>query len=106
MLPGKHGARTVKPDIAIIRHRLSMIDGVSQTWFEWELEDWTWNTTLVVEVDFDTDPHAPGFQPAVIEAIATAAIEFSKEKTKMVVNHLKVVPMSRLRKRHGNRQGG
>ncbi len=63
---------------AVVRERVEKIAGVSRTWFEWNSAAHPDDKKLVVEVDFDTDPNAPGFQRNVIEAICetlSAALE-------------------------------
>jgi hypothetical protein len=79
-------------DRAIVRQHLERIDGVSRTWFEWTYKDGTPLKTLVVEVDFSTDPNESGYRPAVIDAINTTAVEVLTLETTMVVSFLKVVP--------------
>jgi hypothetical protein len=39
------------------------------TWFEWSLEESTLLKTLVVEVEFDTDPNNPQCRRNVLDAI-------------------------------------
>jgi hypothetical protein len=48
--------------------------------------------TLVVEVDFDTDPNAISFRQNVLDAIWDTARDAVQNKTTMDVHHLKVVP--------------
>ena len=60
---------------AIVRRHIERIDGVSRTWFEW---DWdhevgVFAKTLVVEVNFDTDPNAPSFDQSALDAIGDTA---------------------------------
>jgi hypothetical protein len=54
-------ATNMRPGIAAVRQHLEKIDGVSRTWFEWTLNGSEQLKTLVVEVDFDTDPNSPQF---------------------------------------------
>jgi hypothetical protein len=82
----------MKTGIAIVRQHLSRISGVSRTWFEWSLEDDVLVKTLVVEVDFDTDPNSPEFRGSVLDAIRDTAKGVLAEETTMVVSHLKIVP--------------
>jgi hypothetical protein len=77
---------------AIVRQHIEKIDGVSRTWFEWTWEDTTWVKTLVVEVNFDTDPEDYEFRRAVLDAIHETASGVPKEETTMIVSHLKIVP--------------
>jgi hypothetical protein len=50
---------------AVVRQHIQKIAGVTRTWFEWTWEDSTWVKTLVVEVEFDTDPNEYEFRRAV-----------------------------------------
>jgi hypothetical protein len=79
----------VKTDIATVREHIEKIAGVSRTWFEWSLENSTWSKTLVVEVEFDTDPNTSGLQN-VLNAIGNLALTV---QTTMTLSHLKVVPI-------------
>ncbi len=79
----------MKTDIASVRKHIEKIAGVSRTWFEWSLENSTWSKTLVVEVEFDTDPHTSGLQN-VLNAIGNLALAV---QTTMTLSHLKVVPI-------------
>jgi len=79
-------------DKAIVRNHLEKIDGVSRTWFEWTLGGDDLEKTLVVEVDFDTDPNSSGCRQNVIDAVRETAIEVLKTQTTMVVHHVKIVP--------------
>ena len=54
----------MRGNIAIVREALSKLPNVSRTWFEWSWEDAMWVKTLVIEVEFDTDPNSPKLQPA------------------------------------------
>jgi hypothetical protein len=78
----------VKKDIAIVRQHVEKIAGVSRAWFEWRFENSIWTKTLVVEVEFDTDPNSPEFRQDVLDAIESTALGVT-----MTVSHLKVVPM-------------
>jgi hypothetical protein len=82
----------LRTDKAIVRQHIEKIDGVSRTWFEWSLEEDDLVKTLVVEVDFDTDPNAPGFRQNVLGAIEDTATTVVAEETTMVVSHLRIVP--------------
>ena len=63
----------MKKDIASVRQHIEKIAGVSRTWFEWSLENSTWSKTLVVEVEFATDPNTFGLQN-VLNAIGNLAL--------------------------------
>ena len=82
----------VRRDVALVRQHVSRISGVSDTWFEWTLENDSWLKTLVVEIDFDTDPNSPGFRQSVLDAIETTAKGVLTEETTMVSTDLRVVP--------------
>jgi hypothetical protein len=77
---------------AIVRKNVEKIDGVSRTWFEWSREDPAWLKTLVVEVEFDTDPNEYEFRRSVMDAIEETARGVLEEDTTMIVSRLKVVP--------------
>jgi hypothetical protein len=82
----------MKRDVAIVRQHVSRIPGVSRTWLEWSLEeDVGWVKTLVVEVEFDTDPNSTEFRQNVFDAIASTAIG-AQEETTMIISSLRVVP--------------
>jgi hypothetical protein len=76
---------------AIIRDHIEKIAGVSRTWFEWTWEDAKWAKTLVVEVEFDTDPSAYEFRRSVLDEIE-GTLGLLQDKTAMVVSCVKVVP--------------
>lgn len=89
-----------RTDIALVRQHVARIDGVSRTWFEWQSEraddgSLLMVKTLVVEVDFDTDPNATGHRGNVLDAIKSTAIGVLDEETTMTVSHLRVVPKVR-----------
>ena len=86
MLPGK----------AIVRQHLEKIEGVSRTWFELNLEDSVLVKTLVVEVEFDTDPNDPQYQQNVLDAVLDTAFGVQEHETTMIVTHLKIVPRERV----------
>lgn len=84
---------------AIVRQRVEEIDGVSRSWFEWAWFEWASEDsgpvlvrTLVVEVDFDTDPNASQFRQSVLDEIKNTAIDVLRNETTMVVSRLKIVP--------------
>ncbi len=82
----------MKGNIAIVREALSNLHNVSRTWFEWSWEDAMWVKTLVIEVDFDTDPDSPGFMQSTLDAIESTVIGVLTDDTTMIVSYLKVVP--------------
>ena len=77
---------------AIVRYHVERIDGVSRTWFEWTIEEEAMAKTLVVEVDFDTDPNSSDFRQQVLDAISDTAASVLTEETTMTVTHLRIVP--------------
>jgi hypothetical protein len=77
---------------AIVRERVEKIDGVSRTWFEWLSRDSTMSKTLVVEIEFDTDPNNSRFRQSVIDAIYETVDAVLKDETTMTVSHLRIVP--------------
>ncbi|MGD0641784.1 MAG: hypothetical protein ABSC22_13640 [Roseiarcus sp.] len=82
----------MRGNIAIVREALSRLPNVSRTWFEWSWEDAMWVKTLVIEVDFDTDPNSKGFNQPVLDAIENTVIGVLTDDTTMIVSYLKVVP--------------
>jgi hypothetical protein len=78
-------------DKGSIRQHLERIDGVSRTWIEWEWAESDLTKTLVVEVDFDTDPNNPTYRQNVIDAIWDTARSVQNDTT-MVISALRVVP--------------
>jgi hypothetical protein len=77
---------------AIVRERVEKIDGVSRTWFEWLSRDSTMAITLVVEIEFDTDPNNDGFRQSVIDAIYETVDAVLKDETPLTISHLRIVP--------------
>jgi hypothetical protein len=75
-----------------LRERVEKIDGVSRTWFEWLSRGSTMAITLVVEIEFDTDPSSSRFRQSVIDAIYDTADAVLKDETTMTVSHLRIVP--------------
>ena len=74
-----------------LRQDLEKVDGVSATWFEWTLENSEMIRTLVVEVEFDTDPDAEGFKSDALHAVESLALNTLMDAS-MTTTHLKVVP--------------
>jgi hypothetical protein len=79
---------------AMVRHHVERIAGVSRTWFEYE-----WGPgqdvielTLVVEVDFDTDPNSKSFQRNVINAIYDTVTGVLKHDTAAILTRLRIIP--------------
>jgi hypothetical protein len=92
-LPAILGAKrdAMRSNKALIRLHIERIDGVSRTWIEWESADSDLTKTLVVEVDFDTDPINPTYRQNVMDAILDAARSL-RDDTTMVVSALRIVP--------------
>jgi hypothetical protein len=82
----------MRGDIAIVRQHIEKIEGVSRTWFEWTVEDDTLLKTLVVEVDFDTDPNSPQCRANVLHAIKDTCASVLQNETTMMVSYLRIVP--------------
>jgi hypothetical protein len=85
----------IRRDIAAIKAQVSQIPGVSNTWLEWDLElnhTWTMAATLVVVVEFHTDPNSPEFRPSVSDAIDTTTVKMLMEEKRTVLNRVRVVP--------------
>ena len=85
----------MRGNIAIVREALSKISNVSRTWFEWSWEDAMWVKTLVIEVDFDTDPNSPAFSQLTLDAIEKTVIGVLNDDRTMTVSYLHVVPKGR-----------
>lgn len=83
----------VQPDvgenIGAIRRRILEVEGVSDTWIEWEADKLgEWISVLVVEVTFSTDASSWS-----LSSRAIAEIEEAIESTAVVtVNRLRIVP--------------
>jgi hypothetical protein len=90
-------ARIMRGNIAIVREALSKLPNVSQTWFEWSWEDAMWVKTLVIEVEFDTDPSSPSFSQLTLDAIEETVIGVLNDDRTMTVSYLHIVPKGRRR---------
>jgi hypothetical protein len=81
-------------DKAVVRVEVEKIDGVTRTWFEWTIDQGGVRVnTLVVEVNWDTDPNSPRHRPFLLESIYEAVTDALNEKTTMSVHGLRVVPI-------------
>jgi hypothetical protein len=81
---------------AIVRMQVEKIDGVTRTWFEWSVDpDDVPCRTLVVEVDFSTDPNEDSFRQSVIDAIEATTDEIVAHETAVVFHALRIVPKDR-----------
>ncbi len=81
-------------DVVIDRHHIEKIEGVSRTWFEWDIEGKNFTKSLVVEVDFDTDPNSPKFRQSAMDAIVDSANGDLKNENTMIVSRIRIVPKS------------
>jgi hypothetical protein len=66
--------------------------GVSRTWFEWMSRDSTMAKTLVVEIEFDTDPNNNRFRQSLIDLIYETVDDVLKDETPMTVSHFRIIP--------------
>lgn len=80
---------------AIVRQRVERLECVSRTWFECESGKFGLEKTLVVEVDFDTDPNSPNCRPNALDAIEETVKTVLTEQTTMIVSNLRIVPRDR-----------
>lgn len=83
---------TEKDGAAIIRKELALLQLVSRTWLEWEMDGEGFSRVLVVEVDCDTDPNSTACDRYGIEAIGDAVRRILAEQTAMVISKLRIVP--------------
>lgn len=82
--------RLERGNVAGVRQELSKISYVSRTWLEWTLEETNWLKTLVIEVNFDTDPNSSKFLG--MEEIERVVRDTLENKTTMTVHYIRVVP--------------
>jgi len=85
----------MRGNIAIVRDSLSKLPNVSRTWFEWSWEDAMWVKTLVIEVEFDTNPDSPKFSQFTLDAIEQTVIGVLNDDTTMTVSYMHIVPKGR-----------
>jgi hypothetical protein len=79
-----------------VRDAVENIEGVTRSWFEWDLSrDGSSTNVLVVEVEWDTDPNGGGHRPFAMDTISETVAEFLDTKTTMGVHALRVVPKQR-----------
>lgn len=78
-----------------VRQHIEQIDGVTRTWFELNSNTGFAAKTLVVEVNFDTDPNASDFRQDVIDAIEATMKDVLAYQTTVIVENLKIVPQRR-----------
>ena len=55
-------------------------------------QETTMSKTLVVEIEFDTDPNNSRFRQSVIDEIYETVDAVLKDETTMTVSHLRIVP--------------
>ena len=77
---------------ALVIQSVRDIRGVSDAWIEWEFEKQHRLKTLVVEVDFSTDPNEDGFSEGTLDEIERIARDVLTHGTTMVISNLRVVP--------------
>ena len=81
--------------LAAVREEFQKVPGVKTTWFEWSIEDGHWALTLVVEVDFDTDPvNQAHFNPTALDEIWDTAKSVIATSS-VAISHLRVIPATR-----------
>jgi hypothetical protein len=79
---------------SVVRQELEKIDGVHRTKIEWTLNRAERVKTLVIEVDFDTDPSSPGFREDVLDKILSVATSVLESSSTLLINRLHVIPKS------------
>jgi hypothetical protein len=84
----------MRGNIAIVREALSKLPNVSRTWFEWSWEDAMWVKTLVIEVEFDTDPNSVNFSQLTLDAIEKTVIGVLNDDTTMTVSYVALLSRS------------
>ena len=77
---------------AVVRLHIEKIEGVVGTWFEMNSNAGPGMKTLVVEVNFDTDPNAPDYRQDVLDAIEGTAKDVLAYQATLTVGNLKIVP--------------
>jgi hypothetical protein len=80
---------------AMVRELIEDIDGVSQTWFELEIEGSSRKKTLVVEVSFDLDPNSAHHLRAACDDIEHTFNSILREENGDRVSKLRIVNRSR-----------
>ena len=79
---------------ARIRELIEHIDGVTQTWFELEIEGSTRKKTLVVEVGFDLDSNSARYLRTACDDIERTFAAVLREDSGDVVSKLRIVNRS------------
>jgi hypothetical protein len=83
--------------VAIVREKLSELECVTQTWFEYELEKGLDLTTLVIEVNVDTDQSSTTSDiGCVLEEIEGVLKDVLENRTTMMINRVRVIPATSL----------
>ncbi len=80
---------------AMVRELIEDIDGVSQTWFELEIEGISRKKTLVVEVNFDLDPNSVHHLRAACDEIEDTFAAVLREENGDMISKLRIVNRSR-----------
>jgi hypothetical protein len=80
---------------AMVRELIEDIDGVSQTWFELEIEGSSRKKTLVVEVSFDLDPNSAHHLRHACDEIENTFRAVLREENGDQVSRLKIVNRSK-----------
>jgi hypothetical protein len=78
--------------VALVRQALAELPQVSDTWFEWTFDGTRQLKTLVIEVNFDTDPSSPGFSQPALDHIRGVLLDVLTNRTTMVVHGVRIVP--------------
>ena len=78
-------------EINAFRETLAKIEGVSRNWIEWSLDGSEMVRTLVVQVDFDTNPETKDFKEDIINQIGSAALNILTVGN-VATTHVRIVP--------------
>jgi len=77
---------------APIRQQIEKIDSVTRTWIEFDSVGGATTKALIVEVDFDTDPHAKSHRGDVLQNIWAV---YAQREGAMGISRLTIVPKDR-----------
>lgn len=80
---------------AMVRELIEKIDGVSQTWFELEIEGGSRKKTLVAEVNFDLDANSAHHLRAACDEIESTFANIIREENGDLVSKLRIVNRSK-----------
>ena len=81
----------MRNEMDALREILANIEGISKNWFEWSLDGSEMVRTLVVQVDFDTDPESKDFNADAISKIGSAALNVLSVGN-IATTNIRVVP--------------